>query len=145
MQVHTDLRDQLHKARTLDEMSEIVEECDARPPTTRAPFCTVPGDAYTSWYKRHTWEAMRHEMKKKEEPRGAQEGETEGAEGAEGASGEREHENAEPRLSKGQRKRLRQLRAMERKQQARRGDHGDHGEAEEDGEQGHELEQGAQE
>lgn len=145
VQVHTDLRDQLHKARTLDEMSEIVEECDARPPTTRAPFSTVPGDAYTSWYKRHTWEAMRHEMKKKVEPRGAQEGETEGAEGAEGASGEREHENAEPRLSKGQRKRLRQQRAMERKQQARRGDHGDHGEAEEDGEQGRELEQGAQE
>ena len=138
MQVHTDLRDQLHKARTLDEMSEIVEECDARPPTTRAPFSTVPGDAYTSWYKRHTWEAMRHEMKKKEETRGAQE--TEGAES--GASGESEHENAEPRLSKGQRKRLRQQRAMERKQQARRGDHD---EAEEKGEQDHELEQRAQE
>jgi hypothetical protein len=87
VQVHTDLRAQLHKARTLDDMAAVVEECAARQQGTGAAadddasdgegtvsanggasegvssgvrrdvFCCEGGDSYTSWYKRHTWKA----------------------------------------------------------------------------------------
>ena len=63
VQVHTDLRDRLHKARTLDDMAGVVAECERRPSASRFPFSTEPGDAYTCWYRRHTWEAQRHEAK----------------------------------------------------------------------------------
>jgi tRNA-dihydrouridine synthase 1 len=63
LQVHVDLRERMHKARTLDDMRACVDECAERPPTSRAPFCTVSGDAYTSWYRRHAWEAERRAAK----------------------------------------------------------------------------------
>ena len=63
LQVHVDLRERMHKARTLDEMTAIVDECGARPPEQRAPFNTHPGKSFTSWYRRHTWEAERKAMK----------------------------------------------------------------------------------
>lgn len=59
VQVHTDLRERLHKARTLDDMAAVVQECSSRPPQQRFPFGTECGDGYTSWYKRHTWEEHR--------------------------------------------------------------------------------------
>ena len=63
VQVHTDLRERLHKARTLTDMRQVVEECAARPEMERFPFSTVRGDGYTCWYKRHAWEAQRHAAK----------------------------------------------------------------------------------
>ena len=63
VQVHTDLRERLHKARTLDDMRAVVEECATRPEEERFPFSTVRGDGYTCWYKRHSWEAQRHAAK----------------------------------------------------------------------------------
>ena len=58
-QVHTDLRTALHKARTLEQMRQIVTELAAMPRTSRAPFCNAPGDGYTCWYRRHHWEELR--------------------------------------------------------------------------------------
>jgi len=77
VQVHIDLRQQLHRARTLDEMSAVVDECERRraaaaddgaPPEVRAsaarsPFDCAPGAGYTSWYRRHHWEELRHAEK----------------------------------------------------------------------------------
>jgi tRNA-dihydrouridine synthase 1 len=63
VQVHTDLRERLYKARTLEDMAGVVEECERRPSAKRFPFSTERGDAYTCWYRRHAWEAQRHEAK----------------------------------------------------------------------------------
>lgn len=65
VQVHIDLRERMHKARTLEDMASVVEECDARTVecASRSVFCCAPGDAFTSWYRRHTWEAQRHAQK----------------------------------------------------------------------------------
>jgi len=60
LQVHTDLRGRMHKAREIAEVAEIVRELQARPSGSAGPFCNAP-DAYTSWYQRHTWEWWKHE------------------------------------------------------------------------------------
>ena len=74
--MHTDLREKLHKARTLEDMAAVLAECEARAARAasaaeetegaggaararRDVFCCEPGDAYTSWYRRHSWEAQR--------------------------------------------------------------------------------------
>ena len=49
----------MHKARTLEQMREIITELAALPRTARAPFCNAPGDDYTCWYRRHHWEELR--------------------------------------------------------------------------------------
>ena len=59
LQVYTELRQAMHRARTLEQMHEIVCELARRPREARAPFNNAPGDAYTSWYRRHTWEEER--------------------------------------------------------------------------------------
>ena len=61
LQVHTDLRGRLHKARELDEMEQIVRELQARPRQAAGPFNNAPGEDYTSWYHRHRWEWWKHE------------------------------------------------------------------------------------
>ena len=66
VQVHTDLRTRLHRARTLDDMAVVVEECARRPAAQRAPFSTER-DAYTGWYRRHAWEAERAASRKAEQ------------------------------------------------------------------------------
>ena len=58
-QVHPDLRTALHRARTLEGMAEIVAELNGRPPTTLVPFCSAPGDRYTPWYRRRTFDQHR--------------------------------------------------------------------------------------
>ena len=63
LQVYVDLRTSMHKARTLEEMHQIVLELRSRPRETRAPFCNAPGGGYTGWYKRHTWEETRRAAK----------------------------------------------------------------------------------
>jgi len=63
LQVHTDLRTQLHKARTLEQQRLVVEELARRPRKAALPFCNVPGPQYTSWYRRHEYEAARHAMR----------------------------------------------------------------------------------
>lgn len=63
LQVHTDLRESMHKARTLEQMRECVEELTARPPAARSPFCDEPGPRYTCWYRRHAWEEQRTALK----------------------------------------------------------------------------------
>ena len=73
VQVHTDLRERLHRARTLEHMVEVVEECERRPPMKRFPFSTEPGDAYSCWYRRHTWEAQRHAAKQAQQAAAAAE------------------------------------------------------------------------
>ena len=123
-QVHWDLRERLHRARTLEEMTAVVDECDARPPAARAPFCTAPGDGFTTWYRRHHWEALRHEMRQEEKRQEAELREQ--GEAAEGA--------ADERLSKGQRKRMRQQRKRERD-----GAQGQHEDAEEEAREAAEL------
>ena len=63
LQVHTDLRDRLHKAREVDEMYQIVRELSERPRQAAGPFCNAPpgsADVYTSWYNRHRWEWWKH-------------------------------------------------------------------------------------
>ena len=77
VQVHTDLRQALHKARTLEDMSIVIDECAARAEgrsaagedvvdQRRSVFCCEASDAYTSWYRRHHWEAERHAIKQRE-------------------------------------------------------------------------------
>ena len=63
LQVHTDLRTEMHRARTLEQMRGIVIDLVSRPPQARDPFCNIAGDRYTSWYKRHAWEEERHMMR----------------------------------------------------------------------------------
>ena len=60
LQVHTDLRGRMHKAREVVEIAEIVRELQARPRGVAGPFCSAP-DAYTAWYHRHKWEWWKHE------------------------------------------------------------------------------------
>ena len=70
--MHTDLRERLHKARTLDDMAAVVDECERRRLAPQSeghhaaanfPFCCAAGSGYTSWYRRHHWEQLRHAHK----------------------------------------------------------------------------------
>ena len=63
LQVHTDLRGRMHRAREVAEIAEIVRELQARPRGVAGPFCSAP-DAYTAWYHRHKWEWWKHEAGK---------------------------------------------------------------------------------
>lgn len=66
LQVHTDLRERMHLARSLTQMREVVSELEGRPRASRPPFSTEVGPRHTGWYGRHTWELERAALKKAE-------------------------------------------------------------------------------
>ena len=48
-------------------MAGVVGECEARGGERRGVFCCEAGGAYTSWYRRHTWELERAALKQQQQ------------------------------------------------------------------------------